>query len=62
MLYKSAPHVLATLTEQVVPIHKQITLYWIPSISGTRFVSASLHIPGWRPHCHRGPKIQIWTP
>ena len=41
MSYKSEVHVLTAFTEQVVPIHKHITLFWIPSISGTRAVSAS---------------------
>jgi len=36
MSYKSALHVLTTFTEQVVPIHKHITLFWLPSVSGTR--------------------------
>jgi len=31
--------VLVTFTEQVVPIHKQITLFWIPSISRTKAVA-----------------------
>jgi len=56
--YKSALHVLATFTEQVVLIHKPITLFWIPSISGTRNVSASLHNPNWGPRCHRDPKFR----
>jgi len=47
MSYKSALHVLATFTGQVVPIHKHITLFWISSISGTRATSAALHIPNW---------------
>jgi len=38
MSYKLAMHVLATFTEQVVPIHNHITLLWIPSISGTQTV------------------------
>jgi len=38
----------------VVPIHKHITLFWIPSISGTRDMSAALDIPD----CHRRFKIQ----
>jgi len=41
MSYKSEVHVLAEFTEKVVPIHKHITLFRIPSISGTRAVSAS---------------------
>jgi len=36
MSNKSAPHVLVTFTEQVVPNHKHITLFWISSISGTK--------------------------
>jgi len=39
MLYKLAPHVLVTFTEQVVPIQKHLTLFWIPSISGTKVVT-----------------------
>ena len=62
MSYKSALNVLATFSEQLVPPHKHITLFWIPSISGTRAVSASLHTPNWGPHCHIGPKIQSLTP
>ena len=42
MSYKLAPHVLATFTEQVVPIHKHITLFWIPSISGAETVIMKL--------------------
>ena len=38
MSYKLSLHVLVTFTEQVVPIHKHITLFWIPSISGTKTV------------------------
>jgi len=33
MSYKSALHVLATFTEQVVPFHKHVASFWIPSIS-----------------------------
>jgi len=44
MSYKSALHVLAAVIEQVVPIHN-LTLFWIPSISGTRAVSAVIHTP-----------------
>jgi len=68
MSYKSALHLLTTFTEQVVPIRKDVTLFWIPSISGTTSVSASLHTPNWGPRCHKGPKIQslppnkIWSP
>ena len=58
VLYKSALHVLTTFTEQVVLIHKPITLFWIPSISGTRNVSASLHPPNWGSRCHRDPKFR----
>jgi len=36
MSYKLAPSVLVEFTEQVVPIHKHITLFSIPSISGTK--------------------------
>jgi len=36
MSYKLALHVLVTFTEQAVPIHKHITLFSIPSISGTK--------------------------
>ena len=42
MSYKLGLHVLATLTEQVVPIHNHITLFWIPSISGTETVIMKL--------------------
>jgi len=34
MSYKLALHVLATFTEQVVPIHKHVTFFWTISISG----------------------------
>jgi len=34
--------VLITFTEQVVPIHKHITLFSIPSISGTKTVTMTL--------------------
>jgi len=36
MSYKLALQVLVTFTEQVVPIHNHITLFRIPSISGTK--------------------------
>jgi len=42
MSYKSPLHVLATFTEQVVPIHKYITLFSIPSISATKTVTMKL--------------------
>jgi len=42
MSYKLALNVLATFTEQVVPIQKHITLFWIPSISGTKTVKMKL--------------------
>jgi len=42
MSYKSALHVIAAFTEQVVPIHKHITLFWIASISGTKIVTMQL--------------------
>jgi len=42
MSYKLALHVLVTFTEQVVPIHKHITLFSIPSISGTKTVTMTL--------------------
>ena len=42
MSYKLALEVLATFTEQVVPIHKHIILFWIPSISGTKTVIMKL--------------------
>jgi len=38
MSHKLALHVLVKFTEQVVPIHYHITLFWIPSISGTKTV------------------------
>jgi len=38
MSYKLALHVLVTFTEKGVPIHKHITLFSIPSISGTKNV------------------------
>jgi len=47
-----------TFTEHAVPIHYHITLFWIPSISGTRAMSAALHTPTWGPRCNRGSKIQ----
>jgi len=56
MSYKAALHVLTTFTEQLVPSHKHITLLWIPSVSGTGSVSASVHYPNWGPHCHKGPQ------
>jgi len=42
MANKSALHVLVTLTEQVVPLHKHIILFWILSISGTKTVTMKL--------------------
>jgi len=42
MLYKLTLHVLVTFTEQVVPIHKHITLFSISSISGTKTVTMKL--------------------
>jgi len=42
MSYKLALHVLVTFTEEVVLKHKQITLFWIPSISGTKTVTMKL--------------------
>jgi len=44
--YKLALHVLATFTEQVVPIQKHITLFWIPSISGTKIVTNETNAKG----------------
>ena len=41
MSYKLALHVLVTFTEKVVPIHKHITLFSIPSISGTKTVTVT---------------------
>jgi len=40
--YKSALQALATFTEQVVPIHKNTTLFWIPTISGAETVIMNL--------------------
>jgi len=37
--YKLALNVLITFTEQVVPNYKHTTLFWIPSISGTKTVT-----------------------
>jgi len=42
MSCKLALHVFFTFTEQVVPIHKHITLFSIPSISGTKTVTMTL--------------------
>jgi len=42
MSYKLALHVLVTCTEEVVPKHKHITLFWMPSISGTKTVTMML--------------------
>jgi len=43
MSYKSALHVLATFTSEVAPIHDHIiTLFRIPSISGTETVIMKL--------------------
>jgi len=42
MSYKLALHVLATFTEQVVPIHKHVTLFWTISISVTKIVTMKL--------------------
>jgi len=39
MSYKLSQHVLVTSTEQVVPLHKHITLFWISLISGTKTVT-----------------------
>jgi len=41
MSYKLALCVVVTFIEQVVPIHKHITLFWIPSISGTKTVTVT---------------------
>jgi len=75
MSYKSAPHVLATFTEQVVPIHKYIPLLWIPSKSGTTTVTSALHTLQLGATLSRGtqnselkppnkissPQIEIWN-
>jgi len=42
MSYKLALHVLVTFIEQVVPIHKHIAKFSIPSISGTKTVTMKL--------------------
>ena len=42
MSYKLALHLLTIFTEQAVSIHKHITLFWIPSISGTKTVTMKL--------------------
>ena len=42
MSYKLALCVLATITEQVVPNHEHITLFWIASVSGTQTVTMKL--------------------
>jgi len=42
MSYKLALQVLVTFSEQVVPIQKHITLFWTPSVSGTKTVTMKL--------------------
>ena len=42
MSYKLALHVFVRFTEQVVPLQKHITSFWIPSISGTKTVTMKL--------------------
>jgi len=42
MSYKLALYVLVAFSEQVVPIHKHITLFSIPSISGTKKVTMTI--------------------
>jgi len=42
MSCKLALHVLVSFSEQVVPIHKHISLLSIPSISGTKTVTMTL--------------------
>ena len=42
MSYKLALPVLVTFTEQVVPLYKPITLFWITSTSGTETVIMKL--------------------
>ena len=36
MPYKLALHVLVTFIEQIIPLYKHNTLFWIPLISGTK--------------------------
>ena len=63
MSYRSALHVLATFTEQVVPIHKHITLINSLDIRNQRHVSRPPYPQlGGRPRCHRGPKNQSLNP
>jgi len=64
MSYKLGLHVLATLTEQVVPIYKHITFFLNSfDIRNQSHVSRPPY-PQLRgqPHCHRGPKIQSLNP
>jgi len=42
MSYKLALHVLVILTEKFVPIHNHITVFSIPSISGTKTMRMKL--------------------
>jgi len=59
MSYKAVLHVLSTFTEQVGPIHKHITLFWILSISGIRAMSTALHTPQLGGHAVTGdPKFR----
>jgi len=64
MSYKSAIHVLATFTEQVIPNHKYITALYSEFL---RYQKPEPRQPpsilpvGW-PRCHMGPKIQSLTP
>ena len=55
MSCKIALHALVTFTEQVVPIQKHITLFWIPSISGTKTVTM-------KPTKNVAVKLPVHTP
>jgi len=48
MSYKLALHVLAIFTEQVVAVHKRISLFWIQSMSGTSVRRGEATVP-WPP-------------
>ena len=62
MSYKLALHVLVTLTKKVVPIHKHVTLFSIPSISGTKTVTITLTKRQWWSYMTTLPLHIYWVP
>jgi len=54
--------VLGTFIEPVVPIHKHISLFWIPFIRNQSRVSRLSYLPTGGPGCNKGLKTQTLTP